>query len=568
MYEFVDTTQVSGSGVLPSEALRINGEYLENLIPGYRTLNVSGREALSPELSTFTTGIRDGGTLKIRRFPARVITVKYHIIAENNGAFREAYNALAGALNVENAELIFNDEADKYFIGTPSKIKDVDPGLNAVVGEFEILCADPLKYSVEEYEVTTVDTEETDEEGNVVTGKSFILDYNGTYKALPTFETSFYAENEVSEDGETFTPLTGGGDCGFVAFFTEDGKIIQLGDPEEVDGEDFKASQTLANQSFANSKSWGTATQSLWVANAGATLPDGLAQVGTLANAKAHSKAKECEYYLKAKSYGSGNGWHGSSITRTLPADDSGEVGAKNFTLTYAQQMYIGSNNSSGQKQLGTFHAHLVSGSGDARKIVAGVNVCKNTTGKTAKLIFYVNNAAVETMDIDLSLNNIYFGADKAKTSKAAAIVSVKTSTIKKEGDTVTFNIAGIKKSFTEPKIADVMTTEVTFAFGQYAQKAALAYNGLISAKFVKDRCLTWREVPNKFSCGDTVTANCRNGEIKVNDTPAPEYGALGNDWEEFALVPGTNQIGVAYSDWIEDAYAPTFRMRYREVFL
>ena len=53
MYQFIDVNEVSESAMLPSEALSINGEYLENLIPGYRTLAVTGREALSAELDYY-----------------------------------------------------------------------------------------------------------------------------------------------------------------------------------------------------------------------------------------------------------------------------------------------------------------------------------------------------------------------------------------------------------------------------------------------------------------------------------------------------------------------------------
>ena len=56
MYEFRDVNEYSEGTKLPSEALKINGEYIENLITGYRTLTVSGREALSPELNYFETG--------------------------------------------------------------------------------------------------------------------------------------------------------------------------------------------------------------------------------------------------------------------------------------------------------------------------------------------------------------------------------------------------------------------------------------------------------------------------------------------------------------------------------
>jgi len=44
MYNFVDTTERYPGQNLPSEALMFNGSYLENVIPGYRTLYVSGRE--------------------------------------------------------------------------------------------------------------------------------------------------------------------------------------------------------------------------------------------------------------------------------------------------------------------------------------------------------------------------------------------------------------------------------------------------------------------------------------------------------------------------------------------
>lgn len=85
MYEFRDTNiGASQDDILPSEALSINGEYIETLIPGYKTLCVCGREALSPELSTYETGVSDGSVLKSRRYPARTITVKYQLKALAN----------------------------------------------------------------------------------------------------------------------------------------------------------------------------------------------------------------------------------------------------------------------------------------------------------------------------------------------------------------------------------------------------------------------------------------------------------------------------------------------------
>ena len=687
MYNFIDVNEASEQVVLPSEALQINGEYIENLISGYRTLNVSGREGLSPELDTYETGVRDGSTLKNKRFPARYITVAYQLIAESNEAFREAYNKLAYILNVEDAELIFNDEQDKFYIGTPCAIGAVPPGRNAVVGEFEILCVDPFKYSVIEYEV-----EPDLEEGTM------LIDYNGTYKAFPTLSAEFYNEEEASADGETVKELTGSGDCGYVAFFNENEKIIQIGDPDEVDGENaYAKAQTLFNSLFKKSSDWGTAAKSLWKVNSGITSSSAVAQTGAVGmgvasyavpatpastsgtlisvtskagaptinytvKAKATNRtansvkvavtitgalgrdasyflsgyglkasvlmggvwksamlkkttdrwrgktghtvnlsftvtgltattsrltgikfkvertdglgtagilnAVACNnlpisqyvadvpetYYLTASNFGSGANWHGPSITRVLPADAAGDVGAANFTLSYAQKMCIGSGKNSAS-ELGAFQVLLVSGSGANRKIVAGVNVYKGSSGKKANLRFYMNGAVAHTMTVDLSYNNNYFTA-------------AKTSTITKSGQTVTFNICGIKKTFRDAAIASTAVNEVTFTLSQYGSKPKLAYNGLYWAKFVKNNCDTWEDVPNKFSANDVVEADCRHGQIFLNGVHTPALGALGNDWEGFYLSPGLNQIGFAYSEWVADEYAPKPKVRFREVFL
>lgn len=688
MYKFIDTNEYQSSSELPSEALQINGEYIENLIPGYRTLNVSGREALSKELDCFETGVRDGSKIKHRRYPARTITVTYKLTSATNEDFRDAYNKLGGILNCENAELIFNDEPDKFFTGTPMTIGEVEPGRNAVIGEIEFLCVDPFKYSVVEYEA-----EPTLDENSV------LIDYNGTYKSFPTLEADFFDENEASDDGETVNALTGSGDCGYVAFFNEDERIIQLGDPEEADGENtYAKSQTLICSDFDKSTSWGAAAKSQWTVNGGVTSGSDVVQAGSIGMGIASYAAKAvsadtsatlltatsnvspppvdykisakatgrtptsvkvniaitaalgrdtsyflsgyilkasvyiagswhdvtlkqssdkwsgrtghtvnisvtvsglstsqssitgikfkawrgdsygdgtgvlaetaCKnmpisqyvspepdsYYLTPTGFGTGDKWHGPSITRAIPADAAGETGAVNWTLSYSQKMSIGPGKND-INQIGAFQVFAVSGSGTGRKIVAGVNVCKGSAGKKAKLRFYINGSVVKTEEIDLSYNNKYFKAGN-------------TSTITKSGQTVTFNICGIKRTFTDSAISDAVVKQITFTMTKYGSKTALAYNGLYSAKFVKNNCTTWRDIPNKFSAGDVVEADCKYGKIYLNGVDTPNLGALGNDWENFYLTPGLNQIGFSCSEWVADGYKPNIKIRYREVFL
>ena len=692
MYNFVDTTEVQESVFLPSEALQLNGEYIENLIEGYRTLNVTGREALSPELSVFETGARDGSSVKNKRYPARTIIVRYQLAAKTNEAFRKAYNKLGRILDVEDAEMIFNDEQDKFYRGTPTLIGEVEPGRNTVVGEIEFYCADPFKYSVYEYEATT-GLDET----------SVVFNYEGTYKAYPKLVAEFYDEQDVGADGEAAQTLTGAGDCGYVSFFTENEKIVQLGDPAEADGDNsaYPASQTMMNQLFTGNAAWGTTAKNLWALNNGAIIRDNIVEAGNVAstvsaynysgvagttakiiaepivttgnkhihytvvantNGRTASDvdvtveirarmtqgylAKGCtlrasvylggvwkrvwlkgeytpawqkgkhfstsitfknvsvstasatsltgarfmvermdnygtsggeipsmacssipvsaytttaepvEYYLAASDYGTANGmWHGASITRQIGADASGEVGASSFALTYKNQMRIGTGNGA-TKQMGAFQVHCADANGT---IVAGVRIHKNQTGNNASMNFYVNGVKVHGEVIDLSYNGSPF-----KTN----LSTVASSSIVKNGRYITFCIDGVKRVFESTEVANTKVTKVTFMFEQYSTVEPLTYNGLYWAKFVKTNCETYKDIPNKFSANDIVEADCNTGEITLNGAPAPELGAMGNNWEEFCLVPGLNQIGFSYSDWVTTDYAPTIKVKYREVYL
>ena len=504
MYNFVDTNGYAEGTSLPSEALKINGSYLEHTVTGYRTLYVKGREMLAPDIETYETGVRDGSTLQSKRFPARTITVGYQLIASSAEAFRAAFRVLNAALNVEEAELIFADEPDKFFIGTPSGRGDVPAGRNAITGEFDILCVDPFKYSVQEYEVTpTLDD-----------GTTFAIQYNGTYRSYPTLVAEF-----ADEDDDTTGGLTGNGDCGYVAFLSDDAAIIQLGDPDEPDTEDYAKSQTLTKQIFT---SYNATVAAKWPINTGRTSSSAVTATGTVVVGKDAENIR----MLVANSYGTGTEWHGPSITRTIPADASGHVGAKNFRLSYKQRMCMGKGKKD-SKQRGVFQCLLVNVNGSERTIVAGLSVNKNKTGKQALLKLYVNGKTVHTQYIDLTYHNKYFGYKKVVTEKIKKkgkvikkkriIQPVLSSTIRKYGKTVTFNIGGIKKAFKVSAIANTEVHEITFLMGKYASVTPLTYNGLFWAKFISDSCETFRDIPNKFSAGDVVEADCEDGEIYLN---------------------------------------------------
>ena len=558
MYKFVDTTQVSGSALLPSEALKINGVYIENVIEGYRTLGVSGREALSPELTTYEVGTRDGATLQSKRYPPRYIIVRYQLVCADAAAFREAYNKLADILNVENAKLIFKDESDKYYTGTPSAIGEVEPGRNSVVGEFEIFCADPFKYSNKVYTVEAV----TDANGNT----SFSCDYNGTYKYYPSLQAEFIDEEDVHNASGTETDHTGAGDCGYVAFFNEDEKIIQLGDAAEVDAEAVPASQTLININFGGAGRFDSLAKNYWKVNEGFTTSSAIQQVGTMGSVYRTDNPTN-DYYLSASDYGTGSAWHGATVTRAVKADKAGNAGATHFELTTKLVMAI-SKTATGVKECGCYQCLVVNDEGASPVIVAGVSISKSKTGSKGTIKLIVSGKTVKTMDVDLSYYNEWFGCYRTGNDDKGIeeMNPIRTLKIVKEGNQIEFEFGD--KSYNFKAAKNYKATKMTFSFLQYGTKTPLHRNGITRVKFVKNLCETWRDIPNKFSAGDVVKAYCTTGKIYLNGKTAAKLGALGNDWEDFYLKPGTNHIGVAYSDWLTGSNVPKFTLKYREAYL
>ena len=548
MYKFIDVNETPVNS-LPAEAMQLNGQYLENLVPGYRTLTAAGREVLAPDIKTIDVANRDGLLYRGKRYPARVITVSYQLKAATREAFRAAFNTLCAALDVEEARLIFADEPDVYFTGTPSGIGEIEPGRLSVTGEIELTCTDPFKYSVTEYEVPPLDDD----------GKTFSIFYQGTVPTAPILETTFAPAGTDTENL--------GGDCGFVAFVNDRDKIIQLGDVDEPDGFEFNKSQTLVNQTFT---SYSGTTATNWPENSATLQP--LAhiadQVGSVAISTDPSPWLTKQ--IGIHSSGTGDYWHGPAIERTIPAQASGHVGSKDWQLTYQQRLCM-SNAKTASKEAGLFMA-TVSGvetqviNGETIQVtvpIGAVSVFKEAVGTTGKIHTYVHGKYKEETVCDISHKNWQFGY-----SDTIGGPDQLTTTILKTGQYISFNIAGLNLIYSDESIADLEATKVSFYLATKKTLTPLRTNGIYWARFVNLACDTWKDIPNKFASGDVLTADCSNAEVRLNGLSMPSLGALGNDWETFKLQPGYNQILTAHSEWVDAGKEPAFKLRYREVFL
>jgi len=145
MYEFRDLKKYTGSdNVLQIEALNWNGEYLDEKIPGFTTLNVEGRENFSRTINA--PEMADDGSLYLNsRFEAKTITVSFQLLASSGAELQDRFDRLKNWLYQPQKQFFFADEANYYYIGTVSKVENSKAGQLNIIGTIEITCSDPYK---------------------------------------------------------------------------------------------------------------------------------------------------------------------------------------------------------------------------------------------------------------------------------------------------------------------------------------------------------------------------------------------------------------------------------------
>lgn len=265
------------------QSMQFDGQYFEDIIEGYTTISVSGRESLDVSVESKTVGNRDGSIYKSKRYESRTLSVSFVIEGIERADLMLKLNTLNGILNTSNEVIVIvDDEPDVFYRGTRAASADYSitlaPGTgNAVAsGTFEIFCADGFKYSVEEFEV---DGEVLDDNNGVM----FAVNYSGTQKAYPRFETLFYSKipeiTESNMDDESIVgteneSLDNAGECSFVSFYNDKEKILQFGDPDIINTSESSnpKSQTLITQMFKTINSWGTEAKRNWTLNNGLNL--------------------------------------------------------------------------------------------------------------------------------------------------------------------------------------------------------------------------------------------------------------------------------------------------------
>ncbi|WP_231885464.1 distal tail protein Dit [Enterococcus thailandicus] len=133
---------------LPTSAMSYDGIFLEELIEGYQTLKVEGREMLSAEIEQ--QAIQVGAIVMNQTLPVRELKITYKLEDRNPETLQFKFKTLLNHLYRSNdVEIRFYDELDYYYYGRYTSAETVSGESNSVISSFTILCVDPLKYTKE-----------------------------------------------------------------------------------------------------------------------------------------------------------------------------------------------------------------------------------------------------------------------------------------------------------------------------------------------------------------------------------------------------------------------------------
>lgn len=491
---------------ISAEALSLDGEYIENNVPGYRTLTVSGRESLEYAVTDADRPIgTDGMEYYGKRQLSRTLTVRYQLTANSAYDFMTRYRQLKNFVKGENRKIRFLDEPNAHYTGTLLTMDPPEAGRLSVVSEMSFYCADP--YLVSDLVTTTTATVEN---GKLVAH----VDNDSSGDVYPTYRIKHNGEN------------------GYIGIVHKGG-AFEMGNIEEADTTPYKQSETLfntASDGFAGFVDYtGTYPQN-----------SGIICNGSLKVANVHKVDPNVQDYqtlwLDSKGSSSGEVFGGCKRLE-LPADSNGEVGAVNFYLWFQVQFMTGALGQTGLIQI------ILADPNNA--FLCGFGVTKtDATGNTANAIFWTGK------NTDPNAGEYkQFSFQPTVYPNQNAFRHNGYEDILKEGSKLRFYYWGGYHSIDVPALANKKVRYVYVYIGQYAGRSnypTVVNVGKISG--TKNYVTKQRDVPNRYPALSEAVVNCEDDTITVNGLPRNEELITGSDFH--ALPPGETDVEFYMSSW------------------
>lgn len=515
---------------------------LEDLLPGFLTESVSGREGYSKEISETSIGKRYGATYDYAQGETRDLKIKFSIATEQSN-----YTALCDKLksilmNTYQSDypqlgLIFTDDPSCYYLGTTSSIEisqlnTAGSDYTSAKGTITFHCSDPYKHATVPKAVTVTTTESND---HVI---EMTLENKGNVPTPVSIETTFASET---------------GYIGFSLCNT----YYQVGNPQEQNQE----TRQKSVQVFDNHMN----EQHDWVLNDGAVFPplrgsDGTAGIGW---ADANGSCRFIwdrgvidsnglkEGYVEPTGYGSGSFWHGIAMTKTLPAIEG------QYPYNWSCQWRFDFNEDTiwdKRHWNGQGVGHNSMTFSDANGAVICSIGFEDTTDSSINSNMFITIGNKRVFDERFKGTAYYVSITKNMKRDAGSVVCVD-----KYGSYINIRFRNVNVTYALSNLNQLR--KITWYGAALKSYLPMANNNFRAMNFTMHNVNYVVDVPNYFQRGYTLYIDGENDKNYVN-------GALNWDRVDVAsrplmLLPGKHTLRIAVSSFATTL--PTVKATYRE---
>lgn len=501
--QIYDTVPFSGDEELfiPSEALKIDGKYLEGLIDGYQTLTVDGRESIDQDLDVAAKLFLPGDEYFGRRQKSRTITIKFRLKASSAVELQSKIDKLKGLVSFEDKQISFEDDPNKSYIATLKTFEDPPPGKLTVVGSFTLYCKDPRKLAVITQPVTF----------RKISNYQYEVEINnqGTVPVAVDYRIKLKKES------------------GYIGIVSEYG-AMEFGNPTEVDGEHYQASKTLLNTSDFSE------FQTVHTANAenGNKATNGTLQVAQL---------NGCNF-LRIKDFGNGISYKGGMFEHNF------SEGAKNWYCYFNEVFWAG--------LMGQTAASAINIVGANNILIASYIVEKfDASGNLAYATFRVGDGTAGVTPGRLWMQ-IPFTSSHLDQDNPFNMLRGHSDFLKEE-DQIHFYWWGSRKVLRVPELRDVEAKKMQIYIGQYANRNTVAgsddmvtHVGYRNVLFNKNNVTFYKDVPNRYPAGSEIIVSGKEGRFYRDGMKMPQEEVWGTDY--FKVPPGKTKVQLIVSSFSE----------------
>ena len=457
---------------------------------------------------TVSIGSAKGEIFQYNVYKSKQIEISYQIYnrrAEYLVNFRRGLSALI--YTDEPKKLIFSDEPNIYYNAILDGEQTLEEEEYKSSGILRFLIPDGVAHSVAEKTAENYGS-------NQIT-----LENNGTESVPINIKTTMKSDN------------------GYIAFTLGD-RFYQIGKPEEADGKHYEESVKLFDDHLYEDKGW--------LVNQGITPPvtSERLQNGVVKYVKESTN----EGYATTKDYGSGNSWHGASLTKIVPKDVNNKYPV-NWKVAYRFDF-----NTDGAVFKGVQVGHTSVTMIDENDDIICSIIFEDTSPVNEyyyMAVFIVNKNVWHT-------DSTFPMAKKGVTARGDYGPAV---TAEKIGNQVTirFNNFGICKTFYVDN-PEVELRKITWYGAAYKDHFHTENNVLRALHVIKHNVDRYEDIPNYFSNGDIVEIDGASGSVYINDAYDTDVADIGS--QPLLLPPGQHTLGIITSSF---ASVPDVEVTYQE---